>query len=321
VSAQDILVVADTHRGALTDITFELLGGARQIATATGGNVVAVVVGPGAGALGEQLKAADRVIVMEDPQGGDFSPQVTLAVLEAVLEQEQPRAVLFGSTSAGLDLAPMLAARRDLATVGGCTAVAVDGDTLNVTASFCGGKMMADVQVTTAPAVLLLMPGSFAAAPPSGDGAVETRPCPAVDSPTIQFEEMLLPEAGDVDITQQDVLLGIGRGIQQEDDMEVVEELAEILGGQLCASRPIVDQGWLPATRQVGKSGMIVKPKCYFALGISGAPEHTEGITDSELIIAVNTDPDAPIFEAAHYGVVEDLMDVVPAISEALKDG
>jgi electron transfer flavoprotein alpha subunit len=113
----------------------------------------------------------------------------------------------------------------------------------------------------------------------------------------------------------------VGRGIQQEDNIEVAEELASALGGQLCASRPIVDQGWLPITRQVGKSGMTVKPKCYFALGVSGAPEHVEGIQGVDLFIAVNSDPEAPIFDVAHYGIVGDLLDIVPAVTEALQDG
>ena len=117
---------------------------------------------------------------------------------------------------------------------------------------------------------------------------------------------MILPEAGDVDITQQEVLVAVGRGIQQQDNLEVAEELAAALGGAVAASRPIVDQGWLPATRQVGKSGMTVKPKCLISLGISGAPEHVEGMKDAELIIAVNTDPNAPIFDVADYGVVAD---------------
>jgi electron transfer flavoprotein alpha subunit len=132
---------------------------------------------------------------------------------------------------------------------------------------------------------------------------------------------MIPPEAGDVDITQEDVLVAVGRGIQQEDNIEVAEELASAVGGQLCASRPIVDQGWLPITRQVGKSGMTVKPKCYFALGVSGAPEHVEGIQGVDLFIAVNSDPEAPIFDVAHYGIVGDLLDIVPAVTEALRDG
>ena len=115
-----------------------------------------------------------------------------------------------------------------------------------------------------------------------------------------------------MDITQQEILVAVGRGIQQKDNLELAEELAAALGGAVCASRPVIDQGWLPATRQVGKSGMTVKPRCFIALGISGAPEHVEGMKDSDLIFAVNTDPNAPIFDVAHYGVVGDLWTSCP---------
>jgi electron transfer flavoprotein alpha subunit len=122
-----------------------------------------------------------------------------------------------------------------------------------------------------------------------------------------------------VDITQQAVLVGVGRGIQQQDNVGLAEELAQALGGAVCASRPVVDQGWLPTTRQVGKSGMTVKPKAYLALGISGAPEHQEGMKGSDLIIAVNTDAKAPIFDVAHYGVEVDVLDLLPALVEAVQ--
>ena len=126
------------------------------------------------------------------------------------------------------------------------------------------------------------------------------------------------PEGGDVDITQQDILVGVGRGIQSEDNLPMVEELAAKLGGAVASSRPIVDNKWLPKTRQVGKSGLKVKPKAYLMLGISGAPEHIEGMKDADLIIAVNSDETAPIFEVAHYGTTEDLFDIVPALTEKL---
>jgi electron transfer flavoprotein alpha subunit len=137
-------------------------------------------------------------------------------------------------------------------------------------------------------------------------------------SGAVRFQDWVLPEAGDVDITQQNVLVAVGRGIQQEDNIELAEELAQALDGAVCASRPVVDQGWLPATRQVGKSGMTVKPKLYLALGISGAPEHLEGMQGADLIIAVNTDPKAPIFDAAHYGTQIDALDLLPALVEAV---
>ncbi|MBI4786388.1 MAG: electron transfer flavoprotein subunit alpha/FixB family protein, partial [Chloroflexi bacterium] len=136
-----------------------------------------------------------------------------------------------------------------------------------------------------------------------------------------QFKQLIEPEAADVDITKQDILVSVGRGIQSADNLELVEELANALGGAVSASRPIVDNGWLPKARQVGKSGSTVKPKLYFAVGISGAPEHLEGMRDAPLIIAINSDPNAPIFDVAHYGIAADLFDVVPALTEKIKGG
>jgi electron transfer flavoprotein alpha subunit len=141
-----------------------------------------------------------------------------------------------------------------------------------------------------------------------------------VPAPTVKFCEFIEPEAGDVDITKQDILVSVGRGIQGEDNLELAEELAEVLGGAVCASRPVVDQGWLPMTRQVGKSGMIVKPRLYLALGISGAPEHVEGMQGAKTIIAVNTDEQSPIFNVAQYGVCADLFDIAPALVDAIKE-
>jgi electron transfer flavoprotein alpha subunit len=135
----------------------------------------------------------------------------------------------------------------------------------------------------------------------------------------VRFQQLIQPEGGDVDITAQEILVSVGRGIQSADNIPVVEELAQALGGALAASRPIVDSKWLPRTRQVGKSGVKVKPKLYLAVGISGAPEHIEGMKDAELIVAINSDPNAPIFSYAHYGVVGDLFDIVPALTAKVK--
>jgi electron transfer flavoprotein alpha subunit len=135
----------------------------------------------------------------------------------------------------------------------------------------------------------------------------------------VRFQQLIQPEGGDVDITAQEILVSVGRGIQSADNLPVVEELAHALGGALAASRPIVDSKWLPRTRQVGKSGVKVKPKLYLAVGISGAPEHIEGMKDAELIVAINSDSNAPIFSYAHYGVVGDLFDIVPALTAKVK--
>ncbi len=179
---------------------------------------------------------------------------------------------------------------------------------------------MAEVQVQASPAVLVVLPGSFRPDGEAGKAAVERQtPAAPLTAAAVLFDDWILPQAGDVDITQQDILVAVGRGIQQKDNLELAEELAQALGGAVCSSRPVVDQGWLPPTRQVGKSGMTVKPKLYLALGISGAPEHQEGMKDADLIIAVNTDAKAPIFDIAHYGADADVLDLFPALTEALQ--
>jgi electron transfer flavoprotein alpha subunit len=133
------------------------------------------------------------------------------------------------------------------------------------------------------------------------------------------LKQYIEPESGDVDISKEPLLISVGRGIQNQDNISLAEELAQVLGGVVCASRPVVDQGWLPTSRLVGKSGSTVKPKLYLAIGISGAPEHVEAITSSDVIIAINTDPAAPIFNIAKYGTTADLFDLVPALTERLK--
>ncbi len=320
MSASDILVLAETHNDAITDSTHELLAAARELASQSGGDVVAAVLSGEGARYAFALGEADRILAIDDPLLAVFSPEAYLSVLEQVCRDESPRVLLMGSTSIGLDLAPALGARLQAAVVTGCQKVEAGGDVMKVTAGFCGGKMLADIEIASSPAIVTLLPGSYHATDQTGRGELDSRPSPVeLSTGAIRFEEMILPDATDVDITQEEVLVCVGRGIQQEDNLELAEELAEALGGQVCASRPIVDQGWLPTTRQVGKSGMTVKPKLYMALGMSGAPEHIEGMQDSDLIIAVNTDPTAPIFDVAQYGVEMDLLDLVPELVEALK--
>jgi electron transfer flavoprotein alpha subunit len=320
MSVQDVLVVADIQRGTLADITLELLAAARGVATATGGQVLAVVLSPDGATYATSLGAADRIVLVDDPQLAGYSPEPMVTALQEIVQTEVPRTVLIGATSIGWDLGPLLAARLGAPLVTGCKAVEAEGDALRVTTSFCGGKMMAEVQIKASPAVLVVLPGSFRPDGQAGTAVVQQRkPTVPLAPGAVSFDDWILPEAGDIDITQQDVLVAVGRGIQQKDNLELAEELAQALGGVVCASRPVVDQGWLPPTRQVGKSGMSVKPKLYLALGISGAPEHQEGMKDAETIIAVNTDAKAPIYDVAHFGAEVDVLELLPALTEAIQ--
>jgi electron transfer flavoprotein alpha subunit len=320
MSAQDILVLAEVRDGTLADVSLELLTAGRALAAATGGKLLTLVLGPDGAAQAASLGAADRILIVDDPQLAAYSPEPYVAAVQEVIVGEQPRAVLIAATSIGWDVAPLLSARLDVPLVTGCKEFQANGEGLRVTASFCGGKMIAECHVAAAPAVFMVQPGSYRPSDKTGNAEIQPRRLAASLAPgAIGFEQWILPEAGDIDITQQDILVAVGRGIQQKDNLELAENLAGVLGGVVCASRPVIDQGWLPSTRQVGKSGMSVKPKLYLALGISGAPEHQEGMKGAELIIAVNTDAKAPIFDIAHYGAQVDVLDLLPALSEAIE--
>ncbi len=320
MSARDIAVLVEIHQEKIAPITFELLGCARALAETAGGDVIAFLLGGHVGALGGSLAAADRIIAVEDPALAGFSPEPFLSVLENLLQAETPRLMLLGSTTIGLDLASLLGARISAPVVTGCASLQFEGERLTAMSHLYAGKMCAEVEVTRLPAICVMLPGSYRERKDGGRGQVESRPCEApLAAGAITFEKMILPEAGDIDITQQAILVAVGRGIKQQENIELAEELAEALGGAVCASRPVVDQGWLPSTRQVGKSGMTVKPKCYLALGVSGAPEHQEGMKNAHLIVAINSDPKAPIYDIAHYGAVVDLMDLVPVLTERIK--
>jgi electron transfer flavoprotein alpha subunit len=222
----------------------------------------------------------------------------------------------------GMDLGAALSVRKELPFVAYGTDIKLDGSELIATSQLYGGKILAESVIEGDSCIVSLLAGAFAtdAGKKDGSPAVEDLPAPAgIDDAHLVFESLIEPEAGDVDITQHDLLVSVGRGIGSEDNLPMMEELAAAAGGAVSASRPIIDSKWLPKTRQVGKSGLKVKPKIYLALGISGAPEHVEGMKEAELIIAINTDETAPIFTYAHYGTTEDLFEIVPVLTELLK--
>lgn len=316
--SQDIFVVAEHFKGELSDVTFELLGKARTLAP--GGEVLCVLIGADLEPAIGQLGAADRVLYAEHEQLAHFNPEHYTAVLAQIVDRYKPRLTLIPNTSMGMDLAAALSVRQNLPLVAYAFDVAFENGSVVATSQLYGGKISAESILEGDSVIVSVLAGSFSADAGKADGspAVE-KITPELETGRVRFLELIKPEAGDVDITQQEVLVSVGRGIQSQDNLEMVEELANALGGAISASRPIVDNKWLPKTRQVGKSGLKVKPRLYLALGISGAPEHIEGMKDAELIIAVNTDETAPIFEYAHYGTTEDLFDLVPALVKRLK--
>ena len=318
--SNDVAVVVEQLEGALAEVSFEMLAKGRELATAGGGRLVAVLAGHGIGALADQLGAADALVLVEDAALAHYTPEAYERALAEALRAIEPRVTLIASSSIGLDQAAGLSIRLGWPLCAYCKDMALEDGRVVARSQIYGGKLVAEAEASGDHVICAVLPGAAPAVEGRKGGAPPIQTiAPALDGLRTRFKRLIQPESGDVDITRQDILVSVGRGIQSRDNVPLVEELAQALGGAMSASRPIVDQGWLPKTRQVGKSGLSVKPKLYLAVGISGAPEHIEGMRGAELIVAINTDPSAPIFGVAHYGVCSDLFDVLPLLTEKIK--
>jgi electron transfer flavoprotein alpha subunit len=290
-----------------------LLGFARPLADAAGGALVALVAGaePGAEAPG-----ADVVLEVTHPALSPYLPEAHQAVLAAAIRERTPDVVVLENTTAGYDLAAGAAAATGLPFVGYCVGLQPQGGEAEATCGIFAGQLEATVR-TALPAVFSVNTAALHDEPESaGQGErVQLDPPAELENLKTAFVEPVVPPDEGVDLTKADRIVCVGRGIGGADNIPVAEDLAEALGAELGASRPVIDSGWLPKVRQVGKSGATVRPKLYLSLGVSGAPEHVEGMQGAELIVAINTDPAAAIFNIAHYGVVADLFDVADELT------
>ncbi len=313
----DIFVVIEHLRGQVSDLSYVMLAAARVLANATGGKVIAVLLGHDVESLARDL-AADRVLYIEHAAFADFSSDAYQRTLENVIKEHAPRAVLFGDTTIGGDVAAWLSTRLNLPLVSACRTVYAEDSTLKFVSQICGGKMMAEGELPGPTTLVMMVPGGYK--PEQGRAAQAPElvrgTAPALDDLRVTVNEYIEPAVGDVDIAKEAILVSVGRGIQNQDNIELAKELAQVLGGVVSGSRPVIDQGWLPPTRLVGKSGKSVKPRLYLALGISGAPEHVEAIGNAEMIVAINTDPAAPIFNLAKFGAQVDILDLMPVLTE-----
>jgi electron transfer flavoprotein alpha subunit len=323
--SENICVLAEQWRGQISEATYETLALGREVADKLGAPLTAILTGSNCRELACKLGAADSVIYIDHPLLAEVIPQTCAEALVQAFSGERPRAILVPLTNISLGIGTLLGGRLGAPIVNFCKDIQVDNGRLLACCVMYGGKIEVTVETGAPsghlPAVLGIWPG----ARPAEKGHLE-RSVPVTDVPVkledtqgIRLCRYIEPEAGDVDLAKQDVLVAVGRGIQDRANLGLAENLANALGGAVCGSRPVIDQGWLPLSRQVGKSGLTVKPKLYVALGISGAPEHIEGMKDSELIVAVNSDPGAPIFNVAHYGIVGDVLETLPALTAAVE--
>jgi len=320
-----ILVLAEHRQGQLRDITFEMLTKAREIAEKTNAGLTAVLLGKNVRDHAKTLaEYSQKVLLVEDDRLENFNSDVYQKVLVHLIREHKPILTIIGHTSYGVELAPRLAAAMKIPLATDCIDLAFEGDAFIVTRQMYGGKVNVRAVLRKSESYMVtLRQAAFQAQKPPVpmNGQIEEIPSPLTEEITTKrFIEYVLPPPGGVDITAAEVLVGIGRGIKDQSNIPLVEELAKSLGGVLAFSRPIVDKGWLPSDRQVGTSGKTVKPKLYIALGISGAFQHVLGMKNSDLIIAVNKDPKAPIFSFSDYGVVEDLFKIVPVLKNKISE-
>ena len=317
---QDIYVVIEHLQGQVTEISYTMLAAAREMAGASGGQVVGVLLGKDAQKLAENL-AADQILYVDHAALAEFNSDAYLPVLSGLIGEKQPRAVLLGSTTIGSDVAGGLSIKLNAPLISQCQQFVVDGNSIKAVSKICGGKIMTETELPETTALVTMIPGGYAPEDGQGGGAtIEAAAAPSLDEMRVTLSSYIEPEAADVDIEKEPIVIAVGRGIQTEDNVELAQDLADLLGGVVAGSRPVVDQGWLATSRLVGKSGKHVKAKMYLTLGVSGAPEHVEGITGSETIIAINSDPAAPIFNVAKYGVNVDLFDLIDPLIEKVRE-
>jgi electron transfer flavoprotein alpha subunit len=313
-----VLAVAEHRRGSLRDVSFELIAAGRELADAVGGDFHVAVVGGDGEAYAESLNRDGVDVIHPVDDGVEFNHDVMVQAITALADALEPDVVLLPNSANGLDYAPAVANAlgRPLVT----DAVELDADTgLVATREMYGSKVATTVEVDL-PAVVTIRSAEWPAAEGVGDAPVEPIEVD-IDEATVRSTVTGFEEAagGDVDISQADVLVSIGRGIGEEENLALIRDLADALGATIAASRPIVDAGWLPKNRQVGQSGKTVSPDVYLAIGISGAVQHVAGMKGADTIVAINTDPNAPIFDLADVGIVGDLFDVVPALIQAFE--
>jgi len=318
-----IYVLAEHRQGELRDITLEMLTKASQLSEKMGGEIVTVLIGSSVDSFAEKLTGySDRVLYVDDPLFADYNSDKYQKVLVELINQEKPELFMIGHTTQGVDLAPALAVEMKLPFVTDVIDLEFADGKPQPVRSYYSGKVNANFAFKgEAPYLITFRESTLEIGEPSKQGKVEKIESPLKEDLAYRrFIEYVEAEVGDVDITQSEILIAVGRGVREEKNMALIEDLAKAVKGDVCGSRAATDAGWLAHDRQVGTSGKTVKPKLYIAIGISGAFQHLAGMKGAKTIVAINKDPDAPIFSVADFAIVDDLFKVVPKLTEKLKE-
>ncbi len=324
--SRDILVIVEHWKGQVDTITYQLLAKGRLLADSLSVGLSALVLGHQLGNVVEILKDAgmDRLLVVDDPALGQAGVEVYASVIAEVVRSVDPGLILVGYSLVGMELAPSIAVRSDVIAMTNCTNVDfLDGEFV-VTRPLFEGTVHAKIALEgRGPAVVALQRGTTPTVQlPRKEADLQSL---TIDMQAIPVRtevlELIEEPPSEVDIAKAELLVAVGRGIGDKEKIPIIEELAQALGGLVACSRPLVDLGFLSRERQVGASGKNVAPRVYIACGISGASQHLSGMSDAKMIVAINKDPNAPIYQVAHYGVVADLFAIVPALTEEAKKG
>jgi electron transfer flavoprotein alpha subunit len=314
----NVMVIAEQRDGVLKKVAFEMLGVGAELAAALGGNVEAALLGAGLGNLPDVLAqyGATKVYVADDPALATYSSEGYTGTLAAFLGKADPAVILVGATAMGKDLAPRLAARLGVGLASDCTALEIDGGRLLATRPIFAGKALARVKLNGDPQMATLRPNVLAAPEPDAAKTANVEPVAAAGDVRARVVEIAGAGEGEIDVAEADIIVSGGRGVAGPEGFAPVRSLAKSLKAAVGASRAAVDAGWIEHSHQVGQTGKTVTPNLYIACGISGAIQHLAGMKTSKVIVAVNKDPEAPIFKVANYGIVGDLFAVVPLLEK-----
>lgn len=316
--SQSVFAIAEQQEGVFRKVTYEALSEGRRIADSLGCELNALVLGNNVENISKELEqfGADRIIVAENPALHEYLPDAYVNVIADVVNKEIPDVVILGASTQGKDIAARLSARLDAPLAMDCVAIRFEENDLIATRFMYGGKILADIVLVGKPKIFTIRPNAMTIAKAAGTGSIEKFDADT-GTTVMKFIEKHL-ETGKVELTESDTVVSGGRGMGGP-DFSVIEELAQLLGGAVGASRSAVDEGWRSASDQVGQTGKVVSPNLYIACGISGAIQHLAGMSSSKVIVAINKDPEAPIFSKADYGIQGDLFEVVPLISEEVR--
>lgn len=320
--SQGILLFIEQRDGVLNRTSLEAMVAAQGIASATGEKVSAVVLGNSIASVASDIasRKLDAVHTVEDDKIAEYTPDGYVPALKQVIENLDPRLVILSHTYQVRDFAPKLAAALGKTFVTDCVGFRVDGSDVVFTRQIFQGKINTDVRVMGAPPIMAsFQAGSYRAdKAETGEASAPITPL-EINMSDVQIRSQVEPKFQEakqaVDLSQAPLIVAVGRGIKSQENIEMVQKLADAMGAEIAASRPICDNEWLPMDRQIGSSGQTVAPKLYMAIGISGAIQHVVGMKNSQTIVAINKDAEAPIFDIADYGIVADLFEIVPALT------